>query len=49
MQMGQYNAPPDDPYSLISLQLILLLVWFDFMPVNVTFVCQFLPMDSEND
>ncbi len=24
-------------------------VWFDFMPVNVTFVCQFLLMDSEND
>ncbi len=21
----------------------------DFMPINVTFVCQFLPMDSEND
>ncbi len=21
----------------------------DFMPINVTFVCQFLAMDSEND
>ncbi len=45
----QHHAPPDDPYSLISLLLILLLVWFDFMHVNVTFVCQFQPMDSEND
>ncbi len=45
----QHHAPPDDPYSLISLLLILLFVWFDFMPVNVTFVCHFLPMDSEND
>ncbi len=24
-------------------------VWFDFMPINATFVSQFLPMDSEND
>ncbi len=24
-------------------------VWFDFMPINVTFVYQFLPMESEND
>ncbi len=24
-------------------------VWFGFMPINVTFVCQFLAMDSEND
>ncbi len=24
-------------------------VWFDFMPINITFVYQFLPIDSEND
>ncbi len=24
-------------------------VWFGFMPINVTFVCHFLAMDSEND
>ncbi len=24
-------------------------IWFDFMPINVTFVYQFLPMDSENE
>ncbi len=23
--------------------------WFDFIPINFTFVHQFLPMDSEND
>ncbi len=28
---------------------LLPMVWFDFMPINVTFVCQFLPMNSEND
>ncbi len=24
-------------------------IWFDFMPINVIFVFQFPPMDSEND
>ncbi len=24
-------------------------VWFEFMPINVTFVYQFLPLDSENN
>ncbi len=24
-------------------------VWFDFMPINITFVYKLLPMDSEND
>ncbi len=25
------------------------IVWLDFIPVNFTFVCQVLPIDSEND
>ncbi len=44
-----HHTPPDDPDSLISLLLFYYVVWFDFMPINVTFVCQFLPMYSEND
>ncbi len=45
----QHHAPPDDPDSFISLLLIYYVVWFDFMPINGTFVYQFLPIDSEND
>ncbi len=34
-------------YTIIILAVDM--VWFDFMPINVTFVFQFLPMDSENE
>ncbi len=42
--------PPDDPDSFISLLLILQhVVWLDFIPINSSYVYQFLPMNSEND
>ncbi len=45
----QHHALPDDPDSFISLLLFDYVVWHDFIPVNFTFIHQFLPMHSEND
>ncbi len=45
----QHHAPSDDPDSLSDYCLFYYVVLLDVMPVNVTFVHQFLPMDSEND
>ncbi len=41
--------PPDDPTLLLVYSLFCYVVWLDFIPVNFTFVYQFLPMDSEDD
>ncbi len=46
----QHHASPLMTLNLLSVFcLFYYVVWLDFMPVNVTFVCQFLPMDSKND
>ncbi len=37
------------PLMTLTFWSVYYVVWFDFMPINVTFVCLFLPMDSEND
>ncbi len=49
-EMVYSSILPLMPLTLLSgYCIIFYVVWFEFMPINVKFVCQFLPMDSEND
>ncbi len=43
------GAPEWEEGDHLSTELFYYVVWFNFMPINATFVHQFLPMDSEND
>ncbi len=48
---GKWDTTEQRPYSseLIKETQNIISLGFDFMTVNVTFIYQFLPMDSEND
>ncbi len=45
----QHHAPLMTQTLLSVYCLFYYVVWFDFMPIDVPFVYQLLPMDSEND